>query len=159
MRFSTAVLVTVATLLAVAPASAQPKWERDRAALERACGAGEAAACTAFGHQLLRGDKGPSGVREPQPAKAVAPFERACQIGNDAGCAALASLYAAGEAVAKATSRALQLYTQACDAGYASACLELGDLIASGTDAIPANPARAGDLHARGVALLTAACD
>ena len=36
-------------------------------------------------------------------------------------CAALASLNAAGEAITKDTSRALQLYTKACDTGFASA--------------------------------------
>jgi TPR repeat protein len=159
MKWMAAAAALVA--LAAGTASAQPKWVRDRIALEKACGEGDLAACAEAGVRLASGDNGPSGIREERPEAAVAFFERACVGGHMRGCRELGNLYAGGKGVTRNLRRAAMLYASACDAGDADGCFGAGTVAESGSPAesLDREPARAAALFARGVQLLADACD
>lgn len=102
-------------LLALMPAAAQEAGAED-AALEAACGAGEAEACLALGH-LVAG--------EADGERALALYREACALESGAGCYAAGRLLYAGRGTAADIPGAVDLFRQGCDLGGGAACLRL----------------------------------
>lgn len=102
-------------MLALMPAAAQEAGA-EGAALEAACGAGEAEACLTLGH-LVAG--------EADGERALALYREACALESGAGCHAAGRLLYAGRGVAADIPGAADLFRQACDLDEGKACLRL----------------------------------
>lgn len=102
-------------MLALMPAAAQEAGA-ESAALEAACGAGEADACLALGH-LIAG--------EEDAGSALALYREACALESGAGCYAAGRLLYAGRGAAADIPGAVDLFVQGCGLGDGEACLRL----------------------------------
>lgn len=102
-------------MLALMPAAAQEAGA-ESAALEAACGAGEADACLALGH-LIAG--------EEDAGSALALYREACALESGAGCYAAGRLLYAGRGAAADIPGAADLFAQGCGLGDGEACLRL----------------------------------
>lgn len=102
-------------MLALMPAAAQEAGA-EGAALEAACGAGEAEACLTLGH-LVAG--------EADGERALALYREACALESGAGCHAAGRLLYAGRGAAADIPGAVDLFVQGCDLGDGAACLRL----------------------------------
>jgi TPR repeat protein len=89
----------------------------DPAALQKACGEGDAKSCFDLG-VMYEG-----GVQVAKnKAKAAEFYRKACDAGSAGGCFALALMYKWGKGVAPNKAKAAEFYQKACDAGLAVAC-------------------------------------
>jgi TPR repeat protein len=114
---------------------------------ERACEAGQAAACLNVGLKYHAG-KGAA----PDPAKALARFARACDLGGPvSACAKAAELLDAGKGAPRDARRAAALYDKACKADSPSSCTNLGRLTLAG-DGVAKDPAAAAALFEKACA-------
>jgi TPR repeat protein len=128
------------------------------AALEQACVAGDAAACTRLG-ESYEFAMGPfNRGRDPDQKAAVPFYERACNGGHGQGCWRLAAIYEKGPAALRDFAKAGDFYGKACDAAYAQGCGDLAGMYEKGTG-VAVDPERTKTLHARAVSLVVAACD
>ncbi len=108
--------------LALAPgaAAAEPVAGEDGAALEAACGAGDASACLTLGQHSAAGD-GPG----QDLSRALSLFQEACAQGLGAGCYAAGAQLYIGRGAQADVPGAVGLFRQGCDLGDGDACLRL----------------------------------
>jgi hypothetical protein len=89
-------------------------------ALDSACAAGDARACTALGLRYLEGTAGSVDF-----GAARAALERGCTLGEGVACANLGLMYRRGAGVAADEGKAREFLTRACSMGVADACRQL----------------------------------
>ena len=108
--------------LALAPgaAAAEPVAGEDGAALEVACGAGDAEACLTLGQHSAAGD-GPA----QDLSRALTLFREACAQGLGAACYAAGAQLYIGRGAAADVPGAVDLFRQGCDLADGDACLRL----------------------------------
>ena len=105
---------------APAGAAAAPSGN-SAAALQRACGDGDAKACSRLGTMYYKG----SGVGKDL-VRAEELYEQSCDGGEAAACAYAGYMYSVGAGVKKSASAARRFYSQACEGGYTKACAKAG---------------------------------
>jgi uncharacterized protein len=88
----------------------------------KACGTGDALACSLMG---LRYESGLDGVTQDK-AKAALYHDKACKGAISSSCMSLASMYQEGEGVTKSMANAISRYEKACTFGTTYGCQALG---------------------------------
>jgi len=103
----------------------QDKDGEAAAALDKACGAGQAMGCLSLARQLLESD--PSSA---EAAAAAGHLRKACNGGSGPGCRELGYLFFTGSGVERNVGGAAQILEYVCSAGDPISCRALGDLVA-----------------------------